>query len=209
MAKAKSKALGYLEWWVVFLLPLAPLGWLTYNAWIFNLGADPAQEIVLETGVWAINLLWITLAITPLRRVFKLNWPLRYRRMMGLYSLFYAAVHLLSFATFILGWRWDLLLKELSERPYIIEGALGLLLLIPLGVTSTRGMQRRLGRNWLKLHKLVYPISLLVMVHIIWQIRSDFGEQLMYGLILSFLLGSRVYFYLQRKTRVMRAARAA
>ena len=209
MAKAKSKALGYLEWWVVFLLPLAPLGWLTYNAWIFNLGADPAQEIVLETGVWAINLLWITLAITPLRRVFKLNWPLRYRRMMGLYSLFYAAVHLLSFATFILGWRWDLLLKELSERPYIIVGALGLLLLIPLGVTSTRGMQRRLGRNWLKLHKLVYPISLLVMVHIIWQIRSDFGEQLMYGLILSFLLGSRVYFYLQRKTRVMRAAGAA
>lgn len=208
-AKSKSKVLSYLEWWAVFLLPLVPLGWLTYNAWIFNLGADPAQEIVLETGVWAINLLWITLAITPLRRVFKLNWPLRYRRMMGLYSLFYAAVHLVSFATFILGWRWDLLLKELSERPYIVVGALGLLLLIPLGVTSTRGMQRRLGRNWLKLHKLVYPISLLVMVHIIWQIRSDFGEQLMYGAILSFLLGSRVYFYLQKKTRVMRAARVA
>ncbi|MDI3325289.1 protein-methionine-sulfoxide reductase heme-binding subunit MsrQ [Pontibacterium granulatum] len=211
MAKAKTKSrwLRYAEWWLVFLLPLVPLGLLTYNAWIFNLGADPAQEIVHETGIWAINLLWITLAITPLRRMFTFSWPMRYRRMLGLYSLFYAVVHLLAFAAFILGWRWDLLLQELVERPYIVVGAAALLLLIPLGVTSTRGMQRRLGRNWLRLHKLVYPIALLVMVHIIWQIRSDFGEQLLYGAILTVLLGSRVYFYLQKKVRVMQAARAA
>lgn len=208
-SKQSNTWLRLLEWWLVFLLPLVPLALLTYNAWIFNLGADPAQEIVLETGVWAINLLWITLAITPLRRIFKIHWPMRYRRMLGLYSLFYAVVHLLSFATFILGWQWALLLKELVERPYIVVGALALLMLVPLGITSTQKMQRRLGKNWLRLHKLVYPISLLVMVHIIWQIRSDFGEQLLYGVLLTLLLGTRVYFYLQKKTRVWRAAKAA
>lgn len=207
--KQSNMWLRLLEWWLVFLLPLVPLALLTYNAWIFNLGADPAQEIVLETGVWAINLLWITLAITPLRRIFKIHWPMRYRRMLGLYSLFYAVVHLLSFATFILGWQWALLLKELVERPYIVVGALALLMLVPLGITSTQKMQRRLGKNWLRLHKLVYPIALLVMVHIIWQIRSDFGEQLLYGVLLSLLLGTRVFFYLQKKTRVWRAAKAA
>ena len=148
-SKQSNTWLRLLEWWLVFLLPLVPLALLTYNAWIFNLGADPAQEIVLETGVWAINLLWITLAITPLRRIFKIHWPMRYRRMLGLYSLFYAVVHLLSFATFILGWQWALLLKELVERPYIVVGALALLMLVPLGITSTQKMQRRLGKNWL------------------------------------------------------------
>ncbi len=204
-----GKIVRYLQWWVVFLLPLLPLGLLIHNAWIFNLGADPAQAIVHETGLWAINLLWITLAITPLRRIFKINWPMRFRRMMGLYSLFYAVVHLLAFATFIVGWQPDLLLKELSERPYIVVGALAVLMLIPLGITSTHKMQRRLGRNWLRLHKLVYPIALLVMVHIIWQIRSDFGEQLLYGTLLSVLLGSRLYFYLQKRLRTQRTARAA
>lgn len=186
------------EWWLVFLLPLVPLAVLVWDAYRFNLGADPAQAIVHETGSWAINMLWITLAVTPLRRLLKWHWPMRYRRMFGLYVLFYAVVHLLSFATFILGWRWDLLLQELSERPYIVVGFVALVLLIPLGVTSTRGMQRRLGRNWLRLHKTVYLIALLVMVHIIWQIRADFLDQLIYGALLMLLLGTRVYFYLAK-----------
>lgn len=186
------------EWWLVFLLPLVPLAVLVWDAYRFNLGADPAQAIVHETGSWAINMLWITLAVTPLRRLLKWHWPMRYRRMFGLYVLFYAVVHLLSFATFILGWRWDLLLQELSERPYIVVGFVALVLLIPLGVTSTRGMQRRLGRNWLRLHKTVYLIALLVMVHIIWQIRADFLDQLIYGALLVLLLGTRVYFYLAK-----------
>lgn len=186
------------EWWLVFLLPLVPLAVLVWDAYRFNLGADPAQAIVHETGSWAINMLWITLAVTPLRRLLKWHWPMRYRRMFGLYVLFYAVVHLLSFATFILGWRWDLLLQELSERPYIVVGFVALVLLIPLGVTSTRGMQRRLGRNWLRLHKTVYLIALLVMVHIIWQIRADFLDQLIYGALLMLLLGARVYFYLAK-----------
>ncbi len=180
-------------WWLVFLLPLLPLIWLFDQAWSMNLGADPAQAIVQFTGLWTLRLLWITLAVTPLRRIFHWGWLQRYRRMLGLYTLFYAVVHLLAFATFILGWRPDLLLSELSERPYIVVGSLALLLLIPLGVTSTRGMQRRLGARWVKLHRLVYVIALLGMVHFIWQIRSSFQEQLLYGLILAWLLGYRVW----------------
>jgi sulfoxide reductase heme-binding subunit YedZ len=180
-------------WWLVFLLPLLPLAWLFDQAWTMNLGADPAQAIVKFTGLWTLRLLWITLAVTPLRRIFHWGWLQRYRRMLGLYTLFYAVVHALAFATFILGWRPDLLLRELSERPYILVGSLALLLLIPLGVTSTRGMQRRLGARWVKLHRLVYVIALLAMVHFIWQIRSSFADQLLYGLILIWLLGYRLW----------------
>jgi sulfoxide reductase heme-binding subunit YedZ len=182
-------------WWLVFLLPLLPLAWLFDQAWTMNLGADPAQAIVKFTGLWTLRLLWITLAVTPLRRIFHWGWLQRYRRMLGLYTLFYAVVHALAFATFILGWRPDLLLRELSERPYILVGSLALLLLIPLGVTSTRGMQRRLGARWVKLHRLVYVIALLAMVHFIWQIRSSFADQLLYGLILIWLLGYRLWIW--------------
>ncbi|MFC6671011.1 sulfite oxidase heme-binding subunit YedZ [Marinobacterium aestuariivivens] len=184
---------SHARWWLVFLLPMLPLVWLVDRALALDLGADPAQAIVQFTGIWTLRLLWITLAITPLRRIFHWGWLQRYRRMMGLYALFYAIVHLLAFATFILGWRPDLLLRELSERPYIIVGTLALLLLIPLGVTSTRGMQRRLGPKWAKLHRLVYLIALLAMLHFIWQIRSSFQEQLIYGLILAWLLGYRLW----------------
>ncbi|MGB0467558.1 MAG: sulfite oxidase heme-binding subunit YedZ [Pontibacterium sp.] len=188
-------------WWLVFLLPLGPLGLLTYDAYSFNLGADPALEIVKQTGLWAINLLWITLLITPLKRLFGLKVLLRYRRMMGLYSLFYAGVHLLAFVTFILGWQIDLLMKELSERPYIVVGFLAFLMLVPLGMTSTKAMQRRLGKQWQKLHKLVYIIALLVMVHFIWQIRSDYFEQFIYGCLLMVLLGVRLYGYVAKKIK--------
>lgn len=183
----------YALWWLVFLLPLLPLAWLFDQAWNMNLGADPAQAIVKFTGLWTLRLLWITLAVTPLRRIFHWGWLQRYRRMLGLYTLFYAVVHALAFATFILGWRPDLLVRELSERPYIVVGSLALLLLIPLGVTSTRSMQRRLGARWVKLHRLVYVIAVLAMVHFIWQIRSSFEDQLLYGLILAWLLGYRLW----------------
>ncbi|GGO88203.1 protein-methionine-sulfoxide reductase heme-binding subunit MsrQ [Marinobacterium nitratireducens] len=190
-------------WWLVFLLPLLPLAWLVERALAMDLGADPAQAIVQFTGIWTLRLLFVTLAVTPLRLMFRWAWLQRYRRMFGLYTLFYAVVHLLAFATFILGWRPDLLLRELSERPYIIVGTLALLLLIPLGVTSTRGMQRRLGPKWAKLHRLVYLIALLAMLHFIWQIRSSFQEQLIYGLILAWLLGFRLW----KRRRRSRGAR--
>ncbi|MBY4675504.1 protein-methionine-sulfoxide reductase heme-binding subunit MsrQ [Marinobacterium arenosum] len=185
--------LRVLQWWLVFLAALLPLVSIGYDAWIFNLGADPAKEIVDHLGRWALYFLWITLAITPLRRLLHWGWLQRYRRMMGLYCLFYACLHLLAFATFIVGWRWDLLLTAFTERPYIFVGASALLLLIPLGITSTRGWQRRLKKNWLRLHRLAYPAALLVLVHVIWLIRSSYFDAVIYGVLLAWMLGYRLY----------------
>lgn len=177
----------------MFIGSLAPLGWISLQAVQQQLGADPAQVIVTFLGIWALRFLWLSLAITPARRLLGMAWLQRYRRMLGLYALFYATVHLLAVATFILGWRPDLLLRELTERPYIIAGFAAWILLLPLAVTSTQGWQRRLGKRWKRLHWLVYPIALLALLHFVWLIRAGYLEVLIYTLILAFLLGYRLY----------------
>jgi len=197
----KHPVIRLLEWWLIFLGALIPLSWISWQAWSFNLGADPAKEITDFLGRWALYMLWGSLAVTPLRRMFGWNGLQRYRRMIGLYALFYAVCHLLAFGTFIIGWRWDLLQTALTERPYIIVGATALLLLIPLGITSTKGWQRRLKKRWSQLHKLVYPISLLVLVHVIWLIRDSYFDAFLYGSLLSWMLGYRFYLSLQRRHR--------
>lgn len=194
MAALHRSTVGRRSFWaLLFFGSLAPLAWISLQAVQQQLGADPAQVIVTFLGIWALRFLWITLAVTPARRLLGMGWLQRYRRMLGLYALFYATLHLLAVATFILGWRPDLLLRELTERPYIIVGFSAWLLLLPLGVTSTQGWQRRLGRRWKKLHWLVYPIALLVLLHFVWLIRAGYLEVLIYTLILAFLLGYRLY----------------
>lgn len=190
---AKSRLFNQLRWWLVFLLPLLPLLYLFWLGRTNDLGADPAKYIVDHLGTWALNMLWITLAITPLRSLLRWTWMMQFRRMMGLYVLFYVVLHILSFATFLVGWRTELLIRELTERPYVIAGFFAFLLLIPLGITSTKKMIRRLGSRWKTIHQLIYPISLLVMLHFFWQIRASFYEQLLYALILAWMLGYRLY----------------
>ena len=185
-------------WWLMFLAPLLPLGALVTSAVEGQLGADPAQTIVTTLGIWTIRLLFVTLAVTPCRRLLGWLWLQRYRRMLGLYTLFYATLHLLSVATFILGWRPDLIGYELSERPYIIVGFIAWLGLVPLGITSTKGWIKRLGKRWQQLHYLIYPISLLALLHFAWLIRAGYGEVLAYGIILSLLLGYRIAYRLRR-----------
>lgn len=198
-------AIRLLEWWLVFLAALVPLGWISWQAWSFALGADPAKVITDFLGQWALYFLWGSLAITPLRK--SLGWTSlqRYRRMIGLYALFYVVVHLLAFATFIVGWRLELLQTALTERPYIIVGALALLLLIPLGVTSTKGWQRRLKKRWSQLHKLVYPIGVLALIHVVWLIRDSYFDAIIYGVLLAWMLGYRGWGWLQRRQRSLRS----
>ena len=185
-------------WWLMFLAPLLPLGALVTSAVEGQLGADPAQTIVTTLGIWTLRLLFVTLAVTPCRRLLGWLWLQRYRRMLGVYTLFYATLHLLSVATFILGWRPDLIGYELSERPYIIVGFIAWLGLVPLGITSTKGWIKRLGKRWQQLHYLIYPISLLALLHFAWLIRAGYGEVLAYGIILSLLLGYRIAYRLRR-----------
>lgn len=191
-----------LVWCFVFLGLLCPLLLLFYEIYAQQLGADPASEIVKYLGTWAIISLWLSLWVTPLRRRLSLTWLMRFRRMFGLYAFFYSVLHLLAFATFIVGWRFDILQQEFLDRPYIVVGAAAVLCLMPLAITSTKKMQRRLGRRWVQLHKLAYIISILVMVHVIWMVRASYEDAVVYGGLLGMALAERVYFSYQKKKRL-------
>jgi sulfoxide reductase heme-binding subunit YedZ len=177
---------------LVFGACLLPLGWLVYAAATGGIGPDPAEVILHVSGEWGLRLLALTLALPLLRQLLGKPWPMRLRRMLGLFAFFYACLHLAGFAHFHVGWSGALLAEEVVERPYITAGFLAWLLLLPLAVTSTRGMQRRLGKRWRQLHRLVYPAAVLACVHLVWQVRSDAAEALVYVLIFGLLLGWRL-----------------
>ena len=177
----------------VFLLALVPFFLLLIRVQQNNLGPDPAQELSIETGEWALRFLLITLALTPLAQLSGEIRFVRQRRMLGLFALFYASVHFLSWMAFILGFRWMAIAEELLERPYITIGFAAYLIILALGVTSPRAMVRRLGKNWKRLHKLIYLAAVLALIHLLWILRTDIQEVVLYGGILAVLLGYRVF----------------
>ena len=179
----------------VFCLCLLPFAWLVYAAVGNNLGPDPAEAVMHVTGEWALRLLALTLLVSPLRRWTGWSVLMKMRRMLGLYAFFYGCVHLLAFLQFFIGWTPALVFEELAERPYITMGFAAWLLMLPLAFTSTRAMQRRLRRNWQRLHRLVYPAAVLACLHLLWQARSDVGEALVYIVLFALLLGWRVKRY--------------
>src|SRR5690554_5253378 len=134
-----------------------------------SFGPNPVEVVLHSMGKTNLNLLWITLAVTPVRKLTKLNWLVRLRRMLGLFSFFYLVLHVLTYAALDRGLDLASLVVDVAQRPYITAGMLGFTLLIPLAVTSTHGWQRRLGRNWTRLHRLVYPAAILGAVHFWWQ----------------------------------------
>jgi sulfoxide reductase heme-binding subunit YedZ len=193
---------------MVFLLCLLPLGKLgleIFGVAGWSLGANPIEELIHRLGKWGLNFLLITLAVTPLRKWTGLNWLLRFRRMLGLFAFFYVLLHFLTYAG--LDQRFDIqvIVEDIVERPYITIGASALLLLLPLAVTSTNGMMRRLGRRWQKLHRLVYVIAGLGVWHFYWQVKKDILEPSIYIFILAVLLGYR----LLSRWRTKRATRTA
>ncbi len=178
---------------LVFLLCLVPRLVLLYRGFIGLLGPDAGKELVLETGEWALRFLLMTLMVTPIRQITKKAVVIRYRRMIGLYAWFYASLHLLVVLTYLLGWSFAVFLEEFVERPYMALGISAWVLLVPLGLTSNRWAQKRLGRHWKTLHQLVYVIAILACAHFVWLVRSDYGEVLVYCLILAALLSFRVF----------------
>lgn len=183
---------------LVFLLSLLPALYLSYAVYLSLtgggdlLGPDPAKALALATGEWTIRFVVFTLALTPIRYLF--NWPYawRLRRMIGLFTLFYATLHFLVFLVFLLQLRWAELGNEIAERPYVTLGFLAFVLMIPLGLTSFQAAQRRMGRNWKRLHRLVYVTAILAVLHVIWIVRSSYGDALLYGSLVGLLLGYRV-----------------
>ncbi len=177
----------------IFFMALIPFIWLLLKVFQNDLGPDPAQALSIETGEWALRFLLLTLAITPFRQIFRMVEIARLRRMIGLFAFFYASIHFLSWMAFILGFRWLAIAEELVERPYITVGFLAYVILFLLGVTSTNSMVRRLGKNWKRLHKFVYAASILAIVHLLWILRTDVTEAVIYGVLLAILLGYRIF----------------
>ena len=178
----------------IFIAALAPLAFLLWRAAQNDLGANPIETINRFTGDWVLRFLLITLAVTPLRRMFGWNTLLRFRRMLGLFAFFYVCLHFLSYAWLDQFFVFEDIVKDVAKRPYITVGFASFLLLIPLAVTSTNSMIRRLGgKRWQQLHRLVYVIAIGGVIHFLWLVKSDLTQPLIYGAILALLLGIRLW----------------
>jgi sulfoxide reductase heme-binding subunit YedZ len=169
------------------ILALLPAAWLMYRALQDRLGADPIAALTHGTGDWTLRLLLLGLAMTPLRLILKQSWPIRFRRL-----FFYASLHFAVYLFLDLGSYWSQIGADIVKRPFITVGFTAWLLLIPLAVTSNQWMMRRLKRNWQKLHKLVYAIGILGVLHYWWLVKSDVREPLLYAGILALLFAIRL-----------------
>ncbi len=159
-----------------------------------NLGTNPVETLTHETGQWALRFLLIGLAVTPLRRLLKIAWLIKLRRMLGLFAFFYASLHFITYLWLDQFFDWYEIIVDIPKRPFITIGFVSLVLLLPLVLTSTSAMQRRLGKKWLALHKLVYVIPILVLIHFVWSLKADYSEPLSYALVFVFLLLMRFIY---------------
>lgn len=178
---------------VVFLLSSLPFTLLVNDTIQDQLGANPIEALHFRLGDWALRFLCIGLALTPLKKLLRQSWPIRFRRMIGLFAFFYASMHFLVYIVLDLSLSWDVFIDEVPKSPYILVGLFTFVLLIPLALTSSKAMQKRLGKHWIQLHKLVYLAAISAVVHYLWLVKSDFNEALLYAGIIFFLLGFRVF----------------
>lgn len=176
----------------IFLACLIPALLLGWDAFTGGLGVNPIEDITHRTGDWALRFLLVTLAVTPLRRLAGWNGLIRFRRMVGLFAFFYAVLHFSTYVVFDHFFDLLLIIDDVAERKYVTAGFVGFVLMIPLAVTSTQGWIRRLGRRWTMLHRLVYASAVAGVVHFLWLVKIDIGEPLIYGAILTVLLGARL-----------------
>jgi methionine sulfoxide reductase heme-binding subunit len=186
----------------VFVACLAPLVTLAWNAATDNLGANPIDAITDQTGIWALRFLLITLAVTPVRRLTGWNRMIQLRRMLGLFAFFYGALHFVTYVWLDQFFLVEEILADVVRRPFITVGFLSFVLLIPLTVTSTTKMIKRLGGKWWqRLHRLVYGIAVGGVVHYLWLVKADVQPPLMYGGVLAILLGYRVWAAYGRRSK--------
>ena len=184
---------------LIFLVCLLPIGYSIYQVYQLQtggshvLGADPAKELVQLQGEWAIRFLLLTLLVTPLKRLTGWRFVQKVRRMLGLFTFAYASIHLLAYLFLLLEFDFSNLSADILKRPYITVGFTAYLLLVPLAVTSNSFAIRLLRNRWGVLHRLTYGVAILVLVHVTWLARSSYSEAIAYGVIVAFLLCSRVF----------------
>ena len=185
---------------VIFLACLAPLAALAWKAYSGNLGANPIEVITHATGDWTIRFLLITLSVTPLRKLTRQPWLIRFRRMFGLFAFFYGVLHFLTYIWLDKFFNFHEMLTDIAKRRFITVGFTGFLLLIPLALTSTAGWIRRLGgKRWQMLHRLIYFSAIAGVIHYLWLVKADIRKPLQYTTILALLLGYRIFVWLQSR----------
>lgn len=172
-----------------------------------GLGPDPGEALTHHLGSWALRMLLLTLAVSSAARLLRRPWLIRVRRMVGLWAFAYLVLHFAAYLGLLAGLEWGTVVADIAKRPYITVGFTALVLLIPLAVTSTRGWQRRLGRRWRQLHRLVYPAAIAAWIHLLWLSKASTMEPFIYGAVLVALFGERLATTIRRSKR--RAAHPA
>ena len=185
----------------LFFLSLIPLGRLIWFAFYGGLGANLIEFVTRSTGTWTLTFLLITLSVTPLRRLTGNNSLIRYRRMLGLFAFFYACLHFTTYIWWDQFFEWPAIVKDVIKRPFITVGFACFVLLIPLAITYTHAMQRRLKRRWQQLHRLVYLIAIGGVVHYWWLVKKDITQPILYGFVLALLLGYRLAVWRGRRAQ--------
>ena len=175
---------------VLLLIPLIRLIILGIND---ALGANPIETIERSTGYWALFCLLVSLSITPLRLSLNIIWPIHIRRMIGLYSFFYACLHAVTYFWLDHWFDWQEIFNDIFKHPYVLVGFLSLLLLIPLAITSTNKMMKAMGRWWKRLHYLVYLIAVLSILHFLWLVKKDITEPALFAIIFALLISIRIF----------------
>lgn len=193
----------------LFLLALLPLALLAWGAFNNTLGANPAEALIRGTGDWTLRFLCLTLAVTPVRNWTGWNALARLRRMLGLYAFTYGALHFLAFAWLDQGFDVDAILRDIAKRPFILVGTAALLLMLPLAATSFNRAIKAMGASrWQALHKAVYAVALLGLLHFFWMraAKNNFGEWSIYAAVLAVLLGWRLRKFIASRAAMRRAA---
>lgn len=185
---------------LAFTLFLLPLGYYALGAWQDTLGANPIEAVTRGLGTWALNLLLITLTVTPVRKLTGWHAVMRLRRMLGLFAFFYAALHLSTYLWLDQFFEWGEIIKDILKRPFITVGMAAFMLLVPLAVTSNQWAIKRLGgRRWQELHRSIYAIAIFAVLHYSWMVKIDQSQPLLYAGMLIALLGIRAFWRNQER----------
>jgi len=187
--------------WLLILLCISHFVYLALGTVYGWLGANPVETLTHVTGEWGLRLLWISLAITPLRRLFRWNVLQNFRRLLGMCSFVYITAHLSIFLVFDHFFDWLSIIDDIVERPYITVGFVAYVLMVPLAMTSLNYWQKKMGKTWFTLHRTVYVVGVLAVVHYWWLVKADVLAPLVYAIILLMLLGVRVFFVCQKKAK--------
>lgn len=205
----KQKYFSFIVKPLVFIACLLPLSLLVFGLIQDTLGANPIEELTRRSGEWTLRFLLLTLCMTPIQRLLKQSWPIKLRRMLGLYTFFYASAHLLTYLWLDQFFDWGEIITDIIKRPFILVGMSAFLLLLPLAITSNHAMMRRLGKLWKRLHQLVYLIGGLGVLHFYWLVKKDLFTPSIYLVILIVLLGYRFISFRQRQRIASRKLAAA